>query len=141
MPLVTFYTHITDIHRFVCRLLQTAYDKQTPVAVRCASVAQAQTIDNALWTFDHNSFLAHEFWAENQTSTAPIVLITPNEHAVQCPISTVLNLSPTPCLEPNIQRVLEIISADEHALSQARNHFRLYRDAGFQLEHHKIQAA
>ena len=139
-PVVTFYTHITDINRFVCRLLQTVYDKQIPIAVRCATDEQAHMFDTQLWDFDDNSFLAHEFWTGTQHITAPIVIITPKQVANQCPIKTVLNLSPLPCLESHIPRVLEIISTDENELAQARNRFRIYRDAGFQLEHHKIQA-
>ena len=136
---VSFYTHISDIPTFICRLLRTVYDKHTDIAVRCATSDQCQWLDQALWAFDSNSFLVHEIWADNPNSTAPIVLFSPNDNPTQCPITTVLNLSEQPCLESNLTRVVEIVGADETALANARQRFRLYKDAGFVIDHKKMQ--
>ena len=136
---VSFYTHISDIPTFICRLLRTVYDKHTDIAVRCATSDQCQWLDQALWAFDSNSFLVHEIWADNPNSTAPIVLFSPNDNPTQCSITTVLNLSEQPCLESNLTRVVEIVGADETALANARQRFRLYKDAGFVIDHKKMQ--
>lgn len=134
----TFYTHVADINSFVCRLLRTVYDKQTGIAVRCNSEEQCQTLNQQLWTFNHNTFLAHNIWQDNLSTISPIVLIPPQANAAHCPINTVLNLSLQPCLETNIIRVLEIIGNDETSLSQARQRFRIYKDAKFTLEHYSM---
>ena len=136
---VSFYTHISDIPTFICRLLRTVYDKHTDIAVRCATIEQCQWLSQQLWAFDSNSFLVHEIWADNPNSTAPIVLFSPNDNPTQCSITTVLNLSEQPCLEPNLTRVVEIVGADETALANARQRFRLYKDAGFVIDHKKMQ--
>ncbi|MBO7381191.1 MAG: DNA polymerase III subunit chi [Neisseriaceae bacterium] len=136
---VSFYTHISDIPSFICRLLRTVYDKHTDIAVRCATLEQCQWLDQQLWLFDANSFLAHDVWADNPNSTAPIVLFSPNDDTTPCRITTVLNLSEQPCLEPYLTRVVEIVSNDETALANARQRFRLYKDAGFVIDHKKMQ--
>lgn len=136
---VSFYTHISDIPLFICRLLRTVYDKRTDIAVRCATAEQYRCLDQQLWAFESNSFLAHERWANNNRTNAPIVLFSPNDDFAQCRIATVLNLSSQPCLAPHLTRVLEIVGADETALTLARQSFRRYKDAGFIIDHKKMQ--
>ncbi|MBR0129269.1 MAG: DNA polymerase III subunit chi [Neisseriaceae bacterium] len=136
---VSFYTHISDIPLFICRLLRTVYDKHTDIAVRCATVEQCLWLNQQLWVFDANSFLAHELWADNPACTAPIVLFSPDDDFAQCEIATVLNLSAQPCLMPHFTRVVEIVGADESSLAAARQRFRLYKDAGFVIDHKKMQ--
>lgn len=135
----SFYTHISDIPSFICRLLRTVYDKHTDIAVRCATLEQCQWLDQQLWAFDSNSFLAHELWADNPNSTAPIILFSPNDDFSQCPFATVLNLSTEACLDNRFTRIVEIVGADETALAAARQRFRLYKDAGFVLDHKKMR--
>ena len=136
---VSFYTHISDIPSFICRLLRTVYDKHTDIAVRCATPEECQWLDQQLWAFDDNSFLAHDVWADNPNSTAPIVLFSPNDDTTPRHITTVLNLSEQPCLEAHLTRVVEIVGNDETALANARQRFRLYKDAGFVIDHKKMQ--
>ena len=135
----TFYTHISDIPQFICKLLRTVYDKHTDIAVRCATNEQCQWLNQQLWSFDGNTFLAHDCYANQPFSTAPIVLFSPEDDFSQCLFETVLNLSPQACLDARFTRVLEIVGDDETALSSARQRFRLYKDAGFALDHKKMK--
>ena len=133
----TFYTHVANIESFVCRLIRTVYDSHTPICISCHDIAQMESLDRQLWTNIADSFLAHDI-LQNENNHAPILLSADDLTCYQYP--TVLNLADRPCISDiNVTRVLEIVGSSEIALAAARNRFRIYKDAGFKLEHHKMQ--
>src|SRR5687768_13867816 len=47
-------------YRFACRLAEKAVDQGHRVYLQTTSLAEAQRLDELLWTFSDRSFLAHE---------------------------------------------------------------------------------
>lgn len=133
----TFYTHVSDKENFTGRLIRTVYDTGVRLVVLCTDADQAARLSDALWVHEDNSFLAHETHRAGTPFPihAPVVLVQSLPEHDDC--ATVLNLSTTPCTAPQIQRVLEIVGADEAELATARTRFSVYRQAGFVLEHHQ----
>lgn len=135
----TFYTHVANIEDFVCRLIRTVYDSHTPICICCRNEEQMTLLDQKLWINIADSFLAHDILQDKDTH-ASIVLLVAEQNFNQYPYPTVLNLADKPCIDDvQVTRVLEIVGSSDIALAAARNRFRIYRDSGFKLEHHKMQ--
>lgn len=143
MSTVTFYTHVADQRLFACRLAQKAYWAGSRVLVWLPDSISMQKFDALLWSFDAKSFVPHLCWHQGkQPQQAEGVVLAALEPLPELEADTVvLNLAdvywcdaPTPPV-----RVLEIIGDDVDELAAARERFRAYRQAGFQIEHHSRQ--
>lgn len=144
MPKATFYTHVAHPTVFACRLAVRATRDGGRLLLWSDSTETLTQLDRELWQFEAESFLAHEIWPlhENMPSETPILLACGHELPSLPPDITVLNLSPdfwtqAPIL-PN--RVLEIVGPDLESLADARERFKAYRQHGFEIEHHNMQA-
>ena len=144
MPTVTFYTHVTDLETFACRLAKRAVEADCRVLVWGSSSEQLATLDRQLWAFEAESFLPHEIWLpeENPCPTEPPILLAESETLPVADSSlVVLNLSADLWSDaPNTpERVLEIVGRSETQLAAARRRFAAYRNGGFKIEHHNMQ--
>ncbi|MDH3637187.1 MAG: DNA polymerase III subunit chi [Gammaproteobacteria bacterium] len=117
----------------ICRLGHRAY-------IHAHNEAQAQALDDLLWTFDQSSFIPHQL-ADH--ASAP-ELITPVVVGFQPPydfnynvlISLLEDDIPDCCRE--FERVAEIVAPDPQDKKRARDRFRRYRDLGCDVETHEI---
>lgn len=143
MSNVTFYTHITDRQRFACRLVQRVLSEAVPLLVLLEDSTAVADFSHKLWHFADNSFLAHDIWLSGSPlpQNCPVILSDgfDDDDDVERLPETVLNLSQNTCVNPHFSRILELVGADEAALSAARLRFAAYRKAGFTLTHHTMQ--
>jgi len=135
---IDFYILKPDTTRspelLACQLAEKAYQRQQPTCLLARDRAQAEQLDQLLWTFREDSFLPHAI-ATEQTS-APITIAT----ADQAPSSDiVINLSERiPEELTNTRRVIEIVANDETAKAQARQRYRHYQQQGNTVNTHNI---
>jgi DNA polymerase III subunit chi len=144
MATTTFYTHLTDLISFACRLTQKVYRTGQKVLVWLPDDESVQQFDQALWSFSPNSFIPHEIWLSSQDELAdlPIVLLAcGSELPKVSENSIIINLADIFwCDAPQPpQRVLELVSADLDSLAAARQRFRTYQKAGYIIEHHDMR--
>ena len=142
MTAIAFHTGIDDPVAYACRLLRKALRQGRRVVV-CAEAATLDLLDKALWTFDPQDFVPHLRLRPGQRAGAvlertPIWLVEPgaeteapgHEQAVW------VRLGPLPALqEPAAERVVEIIGLDDDERRQARQRWRAYETAGFEVQH------
>jgi len=127
-----------DRWTFACRLTEKAYLRDLRVVIVNGSLADAQALDDLLWTFSENSFVPHRVCLEaaSADSATPVQLTV--EPGVPPPADLLVNLSPrVPQAWERFARVAEIIDADEERRRLGRERFKHYRDLKVVLETHQ----
>lgn len=123
---------------WVCRLVEKAWRQGHRVYVRTGSEAETQRLDNLLWTFRQGSFVPHQTHPGADPETPILVGHGPAPDGFR---DVLVNLgAEVPEDYPEFQRVAEVIDADEARRAAGRVRFRHYRDAGYPLETHKLDA-
>lgn len=122
---------------YACRLAEKAFQRGHRIAIRCGSEAQAQRMDELLWSFRADSFLPHS--AEAQDKDNDPILVThgniPLDHH-DLLINLALDVAPD-C--SRFQRVCEIVCQQEDWLQACRRRWVHYRDRGYPLKKHDVQ--
>ena len=127
---------------FACRLTEKAYLKDLKIVIVNDTLAEAQALDELLWTFNERSFVPHKVCLDEQSQdpATPVHLVL--ESAAIPAADLLVNLAPRlPTQLQRYQRIAEIIDADEERRRQGRERFKAYRDLKFTLETHQIDEA
>jgi DNA polymerase-3 subunit chi len=126
---------------FACRLIEKAYLLDLKVLVLNDTLADAQALDELLWTFNERSFVPHQLCVDGQ----PVDPATPVRLAVHSDDSPgadlLLNLaSAQPANLQRYARIAEVIDADEERRRAGRERFKAYRDLKLTMETHQLDA-
>jgi len=127
---------------FACRLTEKAYLKDLKIVIVNDTLADAQALDELLWTFNERSFVPHKVCLDEQSldPATPVHLVL--EPAAIPEADLLVNLAPRlPTQLQRYRRIAEIIDADEERRRQGRERFKAYRDLKFALETHQIDEA
>ncbi len=123
---------------FVCRLVEKAFALRNDVFIHTASEQAARAIDDLLWTFRPGSFVPHEIITEAQAHEAcPVCLGFGLEPQGRCGVLVNLD-DDVPVFFSRFERVLEVMSDEEHDRVRGRDHYAFYRDRGYALAYHEI---
>src|SRR3546814_7292560 len=114
----TFY--LIDKPRFreqplllVCELAKKASDAGMATRVLARDSAQAEQLDDLLWSFDPDAFVPHQIaGAEVDEDEATVLIAAPDTDIALRPL--VINLRDA-AVEGEFDRVLEVVPADESA--------------------------
>jgi DNA polymerase III subunit chi len=126
---------------FACRLTEKAYLKDLKIVIVNETLADAQALDDLLWTFNERSFIPHKVCLDEQSMDPA----TPVHLTVQTAIpgaDLLVNLGSR--LPPEFQRyprIAEVIDADDERRRLGRERFKAYRDLKLPLETHQIDDA
>lgn len=139
MTRVDFYvltsTGPDDRTRFVCRLAEKAFLRKHNVFVNAASAAQADRLNELLWTFRDQSFVPHGL--AEQGAEAPVVIGFDREPGDADDM--LINLAASvPTFFSRFERMLEVVDGDPERRQQGRERFKFYRDRGYHLTTHKL---
>jgi len=127
---------------FACRLTEKAYLKDLKIVIVNDTLADAQALDELLWTFNERSFVPHKVCLDEQSldPATPVHLVL--ESAAIPAADLLVNLAPRlPTQLQRYQRIAEIIDADEQRRREGRERFKAYRELKFTLETHQIDEA
>ncbi|MDX2503294.1 MAG: DNA polymerase III subunit chi [Gammaproteobacteria bacterium] len=141
-----------DINQMVCRLCEKALSQKMSVLIYTKSTAQAQQLDDLLWTFKADSFIAHHnLSSESEHSDTgpqsefnyPILIsstdrfsdVQNHEHYTQLLINLT---SETPSIYQQFERLAEMVDKTPHARETARNRYRFYRQQGYSLNKYDL---
>ncbi len=122
----------------VCKLAQKAHDAGLWTLVLTRDAAQAEQLDDLLWSFDEDAFVPHQIAGladegdeEDGDHLAPVLIAPPSVDTPVRPL--VINLRDTP-VEGSFDRVLEVVPADESARGPLRERWRQYQARGLELK-------
>ena len=137
MPRADFY--LIDKPRFreeplllVCELAKRAYAANLPTLVLARDAAQAEALDDLLWSFDPDEYLPHQIaGADEDEDEAPILIATPDMDVPARPL--LVNLRDT-VPAGDFDRVLEVVPADPEARGPLRERWKHYQAQGFEVK-------
>ncbi|TNJ35567.1 DNA polymerase III subunit chi [Arenimonas terrae] len=120
----------------VCELARKASDAGLPMLVLCASTAQAEALDDLLWSFDPDAYVPHQIvGADEDEDEVPVLIAAPEHDAALRPL--VLNLRDA-AVPDGFERVLEVVPADESARGPLRERWKQYQARGVELGKHDM---
>lgn len=124
--------------RFACRLAEKAADQGHRVYVQTGSHAEAQRLDEMLWTFSDRSFLAHEI-ANGPASHERVMVMLGEADAPLTHRQLLINLADRlPSDVAAFERIAEIVDVDPERKRLSRERYKQYRERGCALESHNL---
>lgn len=123
---------------FACRLAEKAYRLNKTVHIHTRNHADAERLDELLWTFRDGSFVPHERLAHGSSPVESPVTIGCENDAVE-PRDLLINLcDDIPGCAEAFPRVAELVTSDDDCKQLSRRRFAAYRDQGHSLETHNL---
>ena len=141
-PEVAFHFNVADPLRYLLRLLRKVRQAGMSALV-CVPPDLAHELDQALWTFAPEDFMAHARWDADDALRAhsPILIA---DQAAQWPGAQVLvnalSLVELPPCYKDYARVVEIVGLDDEARTTARGRWRAYAALGHAIQRHDAAA-
>ena len=120
----------------VCELCRKANDAGLATLVLARDSAQAEELDDLLWSFTPDAFIPHQIAGSDEDEEEALVLIAPpGQQPGLRPL--VINLRDAAWMEP-CDRVLEVVPDDPAAREPLRERWRQYKAAGYALSKHDM---
>lgn len=122
--------------KLVCELARKAHDAGFPTLILARDHAQAEALDDLLWSFDPDAYLPHQIAGlDDEDELTPILIVAPDTAIAMRPM--VVNLRDAP-VEGDFERVLEVIPADPAARGPLRERWRQYQARGLDVKKHDM---
>ncbi len=124
--------------RLVCELARRAFESEQPTLVLARDAAQAEELDDLLWSFDPDAYLPHQIAGiadPEDDEVTPILVVPPGVETPSRPL--VINLRDA-AATGDFARVLEVVPADESSREPLRARWREYQQRGFELTKHDM---
>lgn len=135
MTRIDFHTNIPDKLRYACRLARKAYAAGGKLVLLTEDAAQAEQLNEALWTVSETDFLPHVLAGDPLAAQTPII-VTDSDEADLPHGDMLVNLTRrTPANVDRFNRVFEIISTDEDDAAAGRKRYVAYKQQSYPLTH------
>jgi len=142
MPDVTFYVLASDAEPqrllFACRLVEKVYRSGSYCYVLTDNEAQAERLDDLLWTFRAGSFIPHQRYEGELPAVDNVILIG----SLQPPErwqKVIVNLSGQgPHQIDQAERILEILDDNAEIKTAGRLRYRRYQQSRIAVVTHKV---
>ena len=121
-----------------CELARKASDAGLPMLVLCATAAQAEMLDDLLWSFDPDAYVPHQIAGADEGENedeVPVLIAAPGHDLPLRPL--VLNLREA-AVPDGFERVLEVVPADDSARGPLRERWRQYQARGVDVTKHDM---
>jgi DNA polymerase-3 subunit chi len=124
---------------FACRLTEKAYLRDLRIVIVNDTLADAQALDDLLWTFNERSFVPHQVCLDEHSADPGTKVHITVEPTNPPPADLLVNLTARlPAHWERYPRIAEIIDADEERRRLGRERFKSYRDLKVTLETHQL---
>ncbi len=118
-----------------CKLAEKAWRLENTIHIHTMTRADAERLDELLWTFRDGSFVPHE--RVGAGTDAPIS-IGYGDESVEPRDLLITLCDEIPPFAESFPRVAELVSSDEECRNKSRLRYASYRDRGHELQTHKI---
>ncbi len=141
MPRVDFYIlpdeKPASLQLFACRLAEKAWQQGNRILIYTTTANDSQLLDDLLWTFNEGSFIPHAMGGDEDEAEHPIVIS--HDRKATDDFQLLINLTNESATNSTIPRVAEIVNQEPQRKQMGREHFKRYREQGFELHHHEIK--
>jgi len=141
MPRADFYLiakprFLAEPLMLVCELARKAYDANLWTLILARDAAQAEALDELLWSFDEDAYIPHQIaGTDEEDEVAPVLIAAPDFDAPARAL--VINLRDDAYLGA-CERVLEVVPADESARGPLRERWKQYKALGLEVNKHDM---
>ena len=116
--------------RLVCELVRKAWAADLWVLVLARDAAQAEQLDELLWDMGDDAYIPHQVAGDEEDELTPVLIAAPE---VDPPLrALVINLRDAAVTGP-VERVLEVVPADESERAASRERWSRYKARGFEV--------
>ena len=141
---IDFHFNVEHRLQYACRVVRRARSADCRVLLFSRDADRLARLDTALWTFSALDFVPHVA-ADSPLAGRTPVLLASSLAGTTPPCPVLVNLddevpAELPSLSDRFERLVEIVSRDDDDRRHARERFRSYRDAGFELQSHDLGA-
>ena len=135
MPRADFYLiakprFLEEPMKLVCELARKSYDKGLWTLILARDAAQAEALDELLWSFDDDAYIPHQITGDEEDELTPVLIATPDMDVPSRAL--VINLRDDTYLGA-CDRVLEVVPADASARGPLRERWKQYKALGFDV--------
>ena len=125
-------------HVLACKLAEKAWRLDNSVYIHAGSRADAESLDELMWTFRDGSFVPHAVvGSDDGTGDSPIMIGF--DGAGVDSRDLLINLcDDIPSFVEGFPRIAELVTSDENCRSLSRKRYATYRDQGHELNTHKL---
>ena len=102
------------------------------------SDARAAALDERLWTFSQESFVAHDRIGGEAATASPVVIGNGDEPDGERGL-LVNEDAEVPAFAARFERIAEVINQEQATRQRGRAHYAYYRDQGFELHYHRVE--
>ena len=121
--------------RLVCELVRKAYDANLWALVLARDAAQAEALDELLWDMGDDAYIPHQVAGDEEDELTPVLIASPE---IDAPLrALVINLRDA-AVAGTVERVLEVVPADESARGPLRERWMQYKTRGFEVNKHDM---
>lgn len=128
--------------RLVCELAKRAFGHGLPALVLVRDRAQAEALDDLLWSFEPDAYVPHQIAGEDMLDEGmdgeeetDVLIVPPDADVPMRPL--VINLRDA-AVEGGFDRVLEVVPADPAARDPLRERWKQYKARGFEVNKHDM---
>lgn len=120
-----------NILEYACQLASDAYRNRQTVFLYCADTRTCETLDEQLWQFDPARFVPHQLQGETSRKRAPVEI---GSRASSQRYQVLINLTDAmPDFATQYRQIIDFVPADATGKEKARERYKHYRAAGFEL--------
>lgn len=154
MSRVDFYIlpddQLSSLQKYACKLAETYWQSGNRVLIQTDSEENSKTLNELLWNVREDSFIPHGIASLEPVDQQQPILIS-HQKVNDVNFQYVINLSSRPCDVPasntpeksesntNDLKIDEILNQNEERKHSGRLNYKIYRDLGYTLEHHKLE--
>ncbi|GGA09001.1 DNA polymerase III subunit chi [Dyella caseinilytica] len=114
----------------VCELARKAFAAQQPTSILTRDFAQAEALDDLLWSFDEDAYIPHQLAGDDDDEHTAVLIVPPGIDTSLRPLT--INLREQ-CPQSYGDRVLEVVAADPAEREGSRVRWREYQRLGFEV--------
>ncbi len=138
MTSISFYTHAPDKLAIARQLVAKAWGQKLNVLVYAPDEAVAAGIDRLLWTQPALSFIPHCRDSSPLAAATPVIIGSDADALPSADVLINLGDEPPPVFS-RFERLMEIVTEDEHDVLRGRQRYRFYKDRGYELLNHDLR--
>ena len=151
MTRVDFYIlagdELNDRHQFCCKLIAKTFKMGHRIILLCQDDAEAQLMDDLLWSYKDSSFLPHQNLSSSQVTQSheeneDIIILSSSSHD-NAPLDhhdLLINMAAEiPAWFSRFERVSEIVVQTKAVLDSTRANYRFYTEKNYPLHRHDMR--
>lgn len=121
--------------RVVCVLAKRAYAAELATLVLARTQAEAEALEELLWSFEEDAFIPHQIAGEEDDAHVAVLIVPPGVPTADRPM--VINLRES-CASGSFDTVKEVVSAEPDEREGSRKRWAEYRRRGFEVQKYDL---